>query len=92
MTGNGGVEKDVEKGLEWTRKAFDLGDHMAARNLAYCYRTGYGVSRDRAKAEEYARQARKLQKRRDAELKRRLETPRPLPGEKTATNGEQASE
>lgn len=91
LTGNG-VEKDVEKGLEWTRKAFDLGDDMAARNLAYCYRTGYGVALDWAKEEEYARQARKLQERHEAEIKRRLETPRPLPGEETATNGEQASE
>lgn len=82
LTGNG-VEKDVEKGLEWTRKAFDLGS-PAAHNLAYCYRTGYGVSRDWAKAKEYVCQEGKLQKRRDAEVKSRLETPRPLPGEQAS--------
>ncbi len=83
LTGNG-VEKDVEKGLEWTRKAFDLDAPTAARNLACCYRTGYGVAFDWAKDEEYARQARKLQERLNAEVKRRLETPRPLPGEQAS--------
>lgn len=87
-----GALMDVGKGLEWTRKAFALGDPTAANNLIYCYQTGYGTPKNLAQAKEYARQERKLQKRRDAEVKRRLETPRPLPGEETATNGEQASE
>ncbi len=52
-----GVKKDVEKGIEWCRKAAEE-DHAEAQFfLARCYYFGAGVKKDARKAVEWCRKA-----------------------------------
>ena len=48
-----GVQKDLEKAVEWYTKAAEQGDVTAQYNLGICYFCGKGVDRDEKKAVEW---------------------------------------
>jgi TPR repeat protein len=51
------VEKDMEKGLEWYRKAADLGNARSMYALGYAYQCGQGVETDLAEAAKWYEKA-----------------------------------
>lgn len=52
-----GVEKDMNKAIEYFQKAADLGYTYALNNLGFCYLNGYGVEKDLKKGFEYIEKA-----------------------------------
>ncbi len=52
-----GVEKNLDKAVEWTQKAADHGDWDGQYNLAWFYEEGIGLERDMAQAIFWYRKA-----------------------------------
>ncbi|MCD7756010.1 MAG: sel1 repeat family protein [Firmicutes bacterium] len=52
-----GVEKNLDKAVEWTQKAADHGDWDGQYNLAWFYEEGSGLERDMAQAIFWYRKA-----------------------------------
>ena len=61
--------KDYAKAVELWRKAADMGNAVAIRNLGECYRCGFGVAVDNNKAKEFLKKAASMG---DEEAKKRL--------------------
>lgn len=51
------VEEDYETAVEWFRKAAELGDFAAQRNLGYLYLKGKGVKKDKVEARKWLEKA-----------------------------------
>ena len=51
------VEQDFEKAADWFKKAAELGDFAAQRNLGYLYLKGKGVKKDKAEARKWLEKA-----------------------------------
>jgi TPR repeat protein len=49
--------KDYAKAVELWKKAADMGNEVATRNLGECYRCGFGVAVDNNKAKEFLKKA-----------------------------------
>lgn len=45
-----GVARDVDKAVDWLKRAAEQGDAGGQRNLAHCYSEGWGVPQDSAQA------------------------------------------
>jgi TPR repeat protein len=45
-----GVPRDVEKAVDWLKRAAEQGDAGGQRNLAHCYHEGWGMPQDHAQA------------------------------------------
>ena len=57
MTGGDLVPQDTARGLEYYRKAAELGNSRSMAALGYAYQTGQGVDADPAEAARWYEQA-----------------------------------